>query len=393
MSEFQYYEFRAIDRPLGQADMDALRKITSRGEITPMSLINTYHYGDFKGDPAKLMDRYFDAFVYVSNWGTYEFMLRIPRGGFDVEAARAYCDDEMLTITVGKENVVLDFLLQDESGDRWSDGEGDATSWMPSLVSLRDELMRGDYRALYLGWLASLPKHGWDVEPDDALREPPVPPGLGKLSGSQRALAEFLEIEDALIDVAAEGSVGDPPAGPSTAVVARWLDGLAAAEKDSYLLRFLNQEGDASLRAEMLRKLREETKSKGSRPAPETHRRTVATLLAVRDALVDGKNRKAAERAAQEKARHEREQAEARTKYLDDLALREPHAWDEVDALIATKLPKKYESAVALLVDLREVAERSGRASWADARIHELRLRHAKKPSFVERLKGKRLGL
>lgn len=389
MSEFQYYEFRAIDRPLGQAEMDALRKITSRAQITPVSLINTYHWGDFKGDPAKLVDRYFDAFVYVSNWGTYEFMLRIPRGGFDVEAARAYCDDETLTIKVGKEHVVLDFLLQDESGDDWSDGEEDATSWMPSLVCLRDELMRGDLRALYLGWLASLPKHGWDVETDDDLREPPVPPGLGKLSGPQRALAGFLHIEDALIDVAAEGSVGDPPAGPSPAEVARWVGALASAEKDSYLLRLLAQQGDASLRAEMLRRLREQTKSKGVRPPPEAERRTVAALLADRDALVDGKNRKAAERAAQEKDRREKEQAEARSKHLDDLALRETQAWDEVEAMVASKLPKEYDRAVALLVDLRGVAERSGRSSWADARIRELRQRHAKKPSFLGRLDAK----
>ena len=99
------------------------------------------------------------------------------------------------------------------------------------------------------------------------------------------------------------------------------------------------------------------------------------------------------ERAAKEKARQEREQAEARSKHLDDLALREPHAWDEVEAMVATKQPKKYDSAIALLVDLRDVAERSGRTSWADARIHELRQKHAKKPSFLRRLDEKKLGV
>jgi hypothetical protein len=320
-------------------------------------------------------------------------MVRIPRGGFDVEAARAYCDDETLSMTVGTEHVVLDFLLQDESGDSWSDEDEDETSWMPSLITLRDELMRGDYRALYLGWLASLPKHGWDVEPDDDLREPPVPPGLARLSGPQRALAEFLNIEDLLIDVAAEGSAGDPPGGPSPAETSRWLVGLAVAEKDSYLLRFLTQEGDASLRAEMLRKLREATSSKKLQPPPGAARRKVATLLAERDAQVDAKEQKAAERAVKEKARHEKEQAEARSKYLDDLALRETYVWDEVEAMVATKLPKKYDSAVALLIDLCEVAERSGRSSWADARIRELRQQHVKKPSFLGRLDEKRLGV
>ena len=39
--------------------------------------------------PEKLMDRYFDAFVYVANWGTHRLMFRIPRRVLDVEAASA----------------------------------------------------------------------------------------------------------------------------------------------------------------------------------------------------------------------------------------------------------------------------------------------------------------
>ena len=46
------------------------RKITSRAEITATSLTNEYHFGDFKGDPAKLMEQYFDAHLYFANWGS-----------------------------------------------------------------------------------------------------------------------------------------------------------------------------------------------------------------------------------------------------------------------------------------------------------------------------------
>ena len=79
MSEYQYYEFRAIDRPLHEEEMDELRRLSTRAEITPTSFTNTYHWGDFKGNPFTLMDRYFDAFVYVANWGTHKFMFRLPR--------------------------------------------------------------------------------------------------------------------------------------------------------------------------------------------------------------------------------------------------------------------------------------------------------------------------
>ena len=153
MSEYQYYEFRAIDRPLDRKEMDALRALSTRAEITPTSFTNTYHFGDFKGKPSTLMDRYFDAFVYVANWGTHQLMLRIPRRFLDVDVAEAYCDGEVVSLKAKDEHVVLDFKSQDESGGEWTEGE----QWMPSLVSIRAELMRGDFRALYLGWLASFP--------------------------------------------------------------------------------------------------------------------------------------------------------------------------------------------------------------------------------------------
>ena len=54
MSEYQYYEFRAVDKPLDTRAQAALRRITSRGEITPTSLVNEYHWGDFRGDPDQL---------------------------------------------------------------------------------------------------------------------------------------------------------------------------------------------------------------------------------------------------------------------------------------------------------------------------------------------------
>src|ERR1700689_3036034 len=55
MSEYQYYEFQAIDRPLSATDREALRDLSTRARITATSFTNTYDWGDFKGDPAELM--------------------------------------------------------------------------------------------------------------------------------------------------------------------------------------------------------------------------------------------------------------------------------------------------------------------------------------------------
>jgi len=60
MSEYQYYEFVAIDEPLTSAQMAELRSRSSRAVITPTSFINEYHWGNLKGDPLDWMRRYFD---------------------------------------------------------------------------------------------------------------------------------------------------------------------------------------------------------------------------------------------------------------------------------------------------------------------------------------------
>jgi uncharacterized Zn finger protein len=59
-----------------------------------------------------------------------------------------------------------------------------------------------------------------------------------------------------------------------------------------------------------------------------------------------------------------------------------------VEALIATKQPKRYDAAVALLRDLRELAVRTGRRDEADDRIRQLVERHAKKATLIDRLRA-----
>src|SRR5687768_10277739 len=112
MSEYQYYEFQAIDRPLTQKEIEELGELSSRAEITSTSFTNTYNYGDFRGDPTKLMWRYFDAFVYVANWGTHRFMLRLPRGLIDDKAAAAYDAGNVLSVEAKGDYVLVGFESQ-----------------------------------------------------------------------------------------------------------------------------------------------------------------------------------------------------------------------------------------------------------------------------------------
>jgi len=85
LSEYQYYEFQAIDRPLSEKDRNELRSLSSRARITSRSFINAYNWGDFRGDPVELMERWFDLHLYFANWGNPRLMIRLPKQLVDHE--------------------------------------------------------------------------------------------------------------------------------------------------------------------------------------------------------------------------------------------------------------------------------------------------------------------
>src|SRR5262249_34201882 len=161
------YEFQALDRPLNERERAELRALSTRAEITARSFTNEYHWGDFRGDPYKLMAKYFDAFFYSANWGTHWYMLRVPRGLLDLDAAAPSEAAEGLSIKPVGEYVLIDFRSESEDGEDWMEGE----SQLDALLPVRDELMAGDLRALYLGWLVGVETG----ELDEEVVEPPVP--------------------------------------------------------------------------------------------------------------------------------------------------------------------------------------------------------------------------
>lgn len=213
MSEYRYYEFATVDRPLTQQQQAELRSRSSRATITATGFVNEYHWGDLKGDPLDWMRCYFDAHVYSANWGSCRLMLRLPRSVLDkvvlddfvqrsqTGARSGYGD--AFEVAEAKGFWVLDWSFNDDSGDIerfWSQADG--PGWMMRLLPLRDELLRGDTRPIYLRWLARL-RNG-ELAGDDV--EPPLPPGLATLTPAQTALAEFLLLDPDWLAAAAQAS-------------------------------------------------------------------------------------------------------------------------------------------------------------------------------------------
>ncbi|MGA7671187.1 MAG: hypothetical protein WBW04_12255 [Nitrolancea sp.] len=101
------------------------------------------------------------------------------------------------------------------------------------------------------------------------------------------------------------------------------------------------------LHSEMARRFREATKRTTMNPGE----RTVAELLAKAEARSEVRRQQERERQEAERIRREQEAAAARTRYLDRLSGREPAFRQQVEALIETKQPLKYDQAVRLLSD------------------------------------------
>jgi len=379
MSEFQYYEFRAIDRSLTQREMRELRAISTRAEITPTSFVNTYQWGDLKGDPNRFMEKYFDAFVYVANWGTREFMLRLPEETLDRRAIAAYCRGDNLEARWVNNFAILRFFREDGDGEDWEDGEG----WMSSLITLRADLMRGDLRSLYLGWL--LCAQDESLEEDEL--EPPVPPGLGKLTPPLQNLVSFLGLEEDLLNAAAKLS----PELPGDAHISRtrleaWINAMPDKEKNALLLELAEKDLPHS-RSVILQRLEQARNPvRHHSGIQEPPRRTVEQILTLAERCTAERRRREEELKEAENLRQEKREEAARTKHLGKLAGREAQIWEQADALIQTKQPNNYARAINHLIDLRDLAARRGQESGFDSNLERLRGRHQQKASFLRRL-------
>lgn len=383
MSEFQYYEFLAIDRPLDDDEQAEIRSLSTRARITATSFVNEYHWGNFKGDPNHLMRHYYDAHLYVANWGTHRVMFRLPTDLLDPDTIDEYCAGDLLSAYDTDDAVVLDFTSEDNAGE--FDFDYDPETLLSAIVGVRAELAAGDLRPLYLAWLAAY--GAWerdeDIFPRDADHdiEPPVPPGLHTLTASQRALADFLRLDDDLLTTAAETSAPIQQVTDDVEALTTWITRLSEADKNQLLARVAQGE-PARVRMELLRRFRNHAAPR--HPAP--NRRTVADLLDNAARRRADRQRRLAAQRADEEARREQARIRARERRLDKLAGEQEAAWSRVEAMIATRKPADYDTAVTLLTDLHALAERDGHNDTFTTRITALRQTHARKPSLIQRL-------
>lgn len=334
MGEYQYYEFQAIDRPLDAEDQAALRALSTRARITASSFTNHYEWGDFKGDPRRMVERWFDLHLYLTNWGARRLMIRLPKRRIERSSLNAFLTDvDWVQVWEKRDHLIVDMWRDEvEQGyDDWDDGSG----WLGALAPLRGDVLSGDMRLFYLLWLSAL---------DDGLLEADeIEPlaGIAPLTGTLKAVAEFFGIDRDLVVVAAERT-----------------DGAERAVSDDRL------------------------RDAAARP------RTVAELERRAASIRRDRERAQARRLAEEKQRREEEAERARRRRLDALRQRGEAAWSEVETEIARRNAAGYDRAAALLFDLEALAAEDGTEILFARRLDTIRDRHQRKERFLERLKG-----
>ena len=155
MSEFQYYDFRSIDKPLTDSERREINAWSSRSNASSHRATFNYSYGSFGKNPRDCVARYFDALFYTANWGTRHIIFRFPKKMVDYDALKAFQIDASyatgyttgIEITRRDEYVLVEFEYCDEDYAEWIDESDDTLS---ALLPLREDILNGDYRSLFV---------------------------------------------------------------------------------------------------------------------------------------------------------------------------------------------------------------------------------------------------
>jgi hypothetical protein len=379
MSEFQMYQFRAIDRPLNENEKAEVGSWSSRTAPSNYAANFVYSYGDFPRNDEKTVENYFDLLLYVANWGTRQLIFRFPLNSIDAKAIKQYSyEDEWCEIRLKKcPNCYLLNLRfsEDEGGGYWIE-ENDFSA--DRFIELRQAIMDGDYRALYLLWVSfkqnqdeeysDEDEDDWDGEEEMPRHLPEVPANLGKFSPSLTAFADFFNLSQDLITALQGLSVTSETQAINYSDL---LDKLSEPEKTDFLKRFLAEE------PQLLRALKKRLGSFVD---------TIKTKgLQSPDIQEINRLEKIAQQTRQQKEK--KAQQEAHTKKMQELMPKKEKMWQQVEDELNLKNAGGYDRGVAILKSLKELATFENKKDEFNIRIIHLKAKYARSTTLMERFR------
>jgi hypothetical protein len=319
--------------------------------------------------------KYYDAHFYIANWGTVRLGLAFPEGCLNPEAIQPYFragkhyEDTLTARQVGNRHIVW-WERNEECGWEWTEGNG----IIDQLIGIWEELMRGDYRALFLGWLADFDADEWWDVKDNGVLVPPIPAGLDRLSPALTALIEQFPVDhDALVVAAGQSQAATPDRIP----IAKAIEELPVAEMRAFLERVA--EGDGSRVMSELNRLaflRVETPAGQGMTCTEFAAKTIAVRQA-----------RCAQEAAAQAEKRKREEEE-RQRHLASVLQRAETIWAGLDSLMEQKKASAYDEAAVQLQELRDAHQQAGEEARFQEKLAAFRERYARRSAMIRRIEN-----
>jgi hypothetical protein len=255
MSEYQFIHFLAIDKPLNDKQLAFMRRQSTRAEITEWEFTNEYNFGDFHGDAKEMLRRGFDIHLHYANFGIRRLMIRLPAGlPCDIGTFKKFLVKGPMKWIADKRGKggILDIDPDSDAGE-YEEDIYDIDTLLHKIAPIRNLLINGDLRPLYIAWLA--------CNYYEESLEPPVPAGLGKLPRELKALAEFYELDKKFLAAAAKRS---PQLGKSSDIgdkLKDWIAKQSQKELRTLVGKFLMDDA-AEIRAKTLSRIHGQTEAK-----------------------------------------------------------------------------------------------------------------------------------
>ena len=348
MSEYQYVMFQAVDRPLNDNQLKYAQRQSTRADVSRWSLSVEYHYSSFRGDVDGLLRRGYDVFLQHTNYGDREVKLRLPHGMPVAKSVWSqYVDGEKLgweKDAKGRGGILSlhPFHETGELEEVW-----ETQKYLDAAIRIRELLMGGDLRALYLLWLCAADD---DYNDPAEMIEPPVPHGISDMTTYGGELLSFFGLDPFLLLAAGQDVKAAPTDESKDRALARWVRDLKSERATDLLLQLLSGDTD-SVKANILAEARLQTPANW----PTTDRqRSLDELLRQTEVLRSNENAKLARKA---KAKAEREAAKADRKRKERMEemVQDPKKWlREVEQLVDARGTHNYKTAAEILYDLRE---------------------------------------
>ena len=145
MSTYQYHEFCRLYQPINQSIKKEMRSLSSRAAITTHGASYVYNYGSFRGNPKALLLKYFDIYLYTSNFDSMELMFKYKKNDINCDIIESHVLKDIISYECDDAFLILFITLTNYHGNDYSIN-GDEL--LIDLLPLYEEIKQNNYQFL-----------------------------------------------------------------------------------------------------------------------------------------------------------------------------------------------------------------------------------------------------